>query len=236
MICVDPILVAQASPTDSPTDPNEPRQRICEECGKPLPSFKNKGAKYCSNLCSSRVSNRRHFGGDKQAEDTSDETDRKQQHLDRQAQTDKDRWGDDYIPCLVPKCENHAVHGSGFCAGHFLSLRGVSTDRSSVRSRIPYLVEKYGGGCAYCSANTTEIVGCHVDHIWPYSLREWYPYGSQAINDDENLAIACASCNIHKQARPLSHWPGFNVMACNPAYWQKLEEHLILAREVYGPL
>ena len=89
---------------------------------------------------------------------------------------------------------------------------------------MPILVEEHGDRCAYCGVSDVS----QVDHIWPFKERATYPYGPWAINDDENLAAASVSCNVHTSGRHPAEWPGFNLGRCNPSYWEKLQDSLRL--------
>ena len=63
-----------------------------------------------------------------------------------------------------------------------------------VRDRI---FERDGYTCQYCGAHGGEL---HCDHIIPVSRG--------GTNDDDNLATACAACNLSKSARTPEEWLG----------------------------
>lgn len=72
-----------------------------------------------------------------------------------------------------------------------------ASGRQAIPARVRYFVfERDGGHCSYCGADVSESF--HIDHAVPVA------YGGG--NDPDNLALACATCNLSKGARTPDEW------------------------------
>jgi hypothetical protein len=72
----------------------------------------------------------------------------------------------------------------------------LKQDREYISKAVrDYVYERDADRCRYCG---TEDGPFHLDHIHPVALG--------GDNDPENLAVACAACNLSKGAKPLNEW------------------------------
>lgn len=79
----------------------------------------------------------------------------------------------------------------------FEKLSGRKSLSSSVRLAV---LERDGWRCVYCE---TEDGPFHVDHILPVS--------KGGLDELENLACSCATCNLSKGAKLLDEWEGYDA-------------------------
>ena len=69
---------------------------------------------------------------------------------------------------------------------------GRETVPAHVRSAV---YERDSGACVYCGTDSGPF---HIDHIHPISLG--------GTSDVDNLALACAPCNLSKGAKTVQEW------------------------------
>jgi HNH endonuclease len=56
------------------------------------------------------------------------------------------------------------------------------------------IADRAGHRCEYCHAP-------EIAFNFPFDVEHFIPTSKQGSNDDENLALACRSCNLHKANR-----------------------------------
>ncbi|MDR7257809.1 hypothetical protein J2X47_001989 [Sphingomonas sp. BE270] len=79
-------------------------------------------------------------------------------------------------------------------------LYGDDARKPLSRSTRQRIIERDGEICAYCARRADPL---EIDHIHPFSRG--------GTDDDENLTVACRTCNQAKGALTLGEWSGSSV-------------------------